>query len=284
MKPVLTLLGVATFLLAVSLLGPGDVRGNTPPPGNTTGALLTCPDVYPDGAVNVFDILRVAQRYGPGAHPLYDLNGDGSVNVIVDILGTARRFGQACPLVDTQIARAALATMQYLTLDVGLLLQNGYVQTTQDVPGQGRHFSNLAALNTVFNPEQPQGLVYDPSGKLVALFYVMWGGGGGIGWFGQSGHLDKFNFDGLAPCDTTACSWSGTEDTWHLHGGLCVIGAGTPGVIAVAGVTQSHCTTKGSNLWFATYGWMNHLWAHKLNPNGRFADCAPPWGYSNCPD
>lgn len=298
------LVGAAILLLMSSLPEANGARAATPPSETVTGSLLTCPDVDPNGLINITDILRVASRFGGGAHPLYDLNGDGVVNINIDILGTAGQFGQACPALDTQIAKATLATMPYLTLNVATLEAAGYYRSTTDVPDQGIHYTNDSLVDNVFNPEQPEGLVYNSTGNLAALFYVMAGdttvGAAGVGWFGQPAHAEKCNIDlqcGSTPvtCGSTTCSWSGSEDPWHSHGNLCVILVGQPQAAAYHPLGgDADCPDEADNgcilpvldcnRYYDPYGWMNHLWAHKLNSNGRFADCIPPATFSSCPD
>jgi hypothetical protein len=161
----------------------------------------------------------------------------------------------------------------------------------------------------VFNPARPEGLVYD-GGKLVAQLYNVVGdpASGGVGWGPEPPPVDQVNIDAFcAPNfpNTTACSWTGPSDGWHLHVNLCMTWLGTqwaqfsiqPSAAVCEALHLSAHGGAGSWQWQARLGWMGHMWNHWLNPNqnaadvqgnGRFVDCFPDtpqwhWGPYECP-
>ena len=112
----------------------------------SSGPLLSCPDVNGDGVVTlVGDIMTVAGafgKFGDGNYQyLYDVgNGDGVVTLPDDILYTVGRFGDLCTdLTNQQVALATQATIQYA--DCQDAITAGYVQSTQFVPNMGIHLA-----------------------------------------------------------------------------------------------------------------------------------------------
>ena len=140
---------VAMALFAAVSLG-GTSEANNPALWSS-GPLLTCPDVNGDGVVNlVNDILLVGGafgKFGDGNYQyIYDVgNGDGVVNIPDDILYIASRFGDLCTdLTNQQVALATQATIQYA--DCQDALNDGYMQSTQFVPNMGIHLANNANM------------------------------------------------------------------------------------------------------------------------------------------
>ncbi|MEX1254841.1 MAG: hypothetical protein WEE64_10910 [Dehalococcoidia bacterium] len=306
----------AAFLLATAL-APGSVAQATHPA--TPRPLLNCADVFPDGSVSVSDIGTVVGKFGQGSpdysavaggyHPLYDLVADGSISV-GDIGSTVADFGNnaagGCPsAVDTQIALASLWVYNdhpgLLTENVSLLSGMGYLRYSFDVPGQGIHYVNLANWDGVFNPTEPEGLVYN-DGKLMAQLYVVEGDTteGGVGWGTEPPPVEMVDIDSI--CAPATCSWDTPGDGWHLHLDLCTYNIGT--VFATNTYTASDAACEALNSasgqgggydWDDRLGWMGHLWNQMLNANlnpldvnanGRFADCFPDaedWTGFNCP-
>ncbi len=113
----------------------------------------TCNDVTGDGTVDLLgDILGVIYHHGtkfgdpPNAQGyeyslLYDVNGGGEVDLLGDILSTVQSHGQTCSLVDTQVVQATVATQKYL--DPAVAIADGYEQHTQDVGSMGIHMYNV---------------------------------------------------------------------------------------------------------------------------------------------
>jgi hypothetical protein len=294
-------------------------------PGFAPAPLLSCPDFGGDGTVDLYnDIFAVAFLFGAtngdaNYHPLYDFAlADGTIDLYNDIFAVALEFGAQCPPVDTEVARATVWGIENLpaTENAAALAAIGYYRGSTDVPGQGVHYTKLENWDGVFDPMAPEGLVYN-NGKLVAQLYVV--SGDVVGWgspppnpSGPSMHnVNIDSFCSPQPPNTDRCSWA-TNEGWHDHHNLCTVHIGTPGSIALPGLSSSGCfsfsggeplctvpvTTTPCYRWDDLVGWMGHLWNHQLNPNwidedgdtvpdnGRFADCSPDlegWKASTCP-
>lgn len=321
------LVGLAAALLVALSFG-AERNGNgaeASHPGVTPAPLLSCPDVDGSGDVTLFeDVFPIASLFGkgpgdPGYHVMYDVVAPVNAPInIDDIMSAALRFGEACPAVDTEVARATLWGLFNLPLteDPAALAAISYYRGSTDVPGQGVHYTKLQNWDGVFDPMAPEGLVYN-NGKLVAQLYVV--SGDVVGWgspppnpSGPSIHdVDIDAFCAPQPPNTDRCSWS-TNEGWHDHHNLCTVHIGSPGAFAIPGFSSSSCfnfsggeplctvpvTVTPCYRWDDLVGWMGHLWNHQLNPNwidedgdavpdnGRFADCSPDlegWKASNCP-
>ena len=332
MKRILIGMLAAVTLLAFGVSsgpGTGGVQASSPTPP-TYYPLLSCPTVSGGGQVDLFgDIFGVAFKFGTdaddlppgepdGYHVLYDVGlADGTIDLFNDIFGVALRFGEICPAVDAQVAKATLWGIANLPVmeNEAAIEAVGYYLGSSDVPGQGNHYVKIENWDGVFDPEAPEGLVYN-NGKLAAQLYVVDGNDPDITWGSYAagpccpGAIHDIDLEGAspAPACSPACSWDGGEG-WHLHYYLCTSGIGTSGAIAVPGFTASACdtftgtqplcttpvTVQPCYRWGQNVGWMGHLWNHELNPNlipdiggnnGRFADCTPDgstWKAFNCP-
>lgn len=306
-------------------------------PGANAVPLVSCPDVSGDGTVALFDdILEVAMHFGfaPGDtnyHVLYDVADpvNQPIDLFGDIFGTATRFGEICPAVDTQVVNATLWGIDNLPSTINpnaTLVQTPsglkYYRGSSDVPGQGVHYTRFENWDGNFDPQAPEGIVYQ-NGKLAAQLYVVDGAAVGWGTHAASSwpppttpHDVDLEGDADGPQCSPACSWAGGEG-WHLHYFLCTVHIGGLGAAAIPAQlvypgldlrTQGNCaayagepqctvpiTTTPCYRWSMNVGWMGHLWNHQLNENlipdqggnnGRFADCIPDtegWKAFNCP-
>ncbi len=273
-------------VLALALLGLGLLGASALPrvsesasPGGTVAPLLSCPNV--DGSANnrvgVADIIAVRQAYGQNwpstnYHYLFDLvnpynddTGQGGVQRVDDVLAVVQRYFDICPAVDTEVASATLWAMENIpvTEDAAALADVGYYLASTDVPGQGKHYIKFPNYDGNFEPNAPEGLVYD-DGRFAAQLYVV--NGSDVGWVEDyespqsqggpcwdgidngddgsadivdadcgsgdpgGGPLDDVNIDPL--CQDSPCSWSGAEG-WHLHYRLCTVHIGTPFAAAI---------------------------------------------------
>ncbi len=78
---------------------PGYLVGQkSAPQGNLGTITLLGGDVVADGVINIFDLTRVASRYG-GSDPVADVNGDGSVNIF-DLALVAGNLSKSGPVAD----------------------------------------------------------------------------------------------------------------------------------------------------------------------------------------
>ncbi|MEX2160172.1 MAG: hypothetical protein WEB04_12295 [Dehalococcoidia bacterium] len=319
---------VVIGLLAVMALFAVLLSGGTQPealqaasPGSANAPLLSCADVDGDGTVGLFgDIFAVAFLFGAdaddsgtgepdGYHPLYDVgDGNGDIDLFSDIFGVAFDFGAVCPAVDTQVAKATLWGIANLpsaddAAGIAALQALGYYRGSTDVSGQGVHYTKLQNWDATFDPEAPEGIVYN-NGQLAAQLYVVEGGQPlpappGVGWgtYAASSFpppTTPHDVDLEAPANgapdgpacSPACSWVGGEG-WHLHYYLCTIDIGTASAMAIPAVivpsvqTDAGCKSFGGNdplctvpitttpcyRWGQNVGWMGHLWNHELNPN-----------------
>ena len=260
----------------------------------------TCHDVSGDGTVDLFnDILGVINRFGTAyGEPanaavyeyalLYDVDGGGEVDLFGDILATIFAYGQTCSLVDQQVVLATVATMKYQNCQDALA--DGYIQTTQMVPGMGIHISknsNAADYPNFWSGDpddtndqirHPVGLICtdsDPSpgtdvpDKLIGMFYIM-------------PNLEAcFLFLNPSSCsDTEPEGFDGPEDNtdvgsvqkaWHTHPGLCLWAVNSTAAGTAEGFTEAGCAAQpGPNIWFSEFGWMVHLFNFIPNDAGRF--------------
>ncbi len=268
-------------------------------PGSTVGPLLSCPnvDASADDRVQSGDILAVVGAFYKDwpdidYHYLYDLQapynddtGAGGLQRVADILAVVDRYYEVCPHVDTEVAAATRWAIQNIpmTEDATALAEAGYVLSSTDVPGQGKHYVNFANWDGTFDPAAPEGLVYD-DGRLSAQLYDI--DGSSVGWVedyvspqnqggpcwdgvdnGGDGSmdiadpdcgsgdpagspLDDVNIDPL--CNRPACSWTGDEG-WHLHYRLCTIHIGTPSAAALP-MAPGSTATDCQNLQTSTAG------------------------------
>ncbi|MGB2693578.1 MAG: hypothetical protein WBD55_00145 [Dehalococcoidia bacterium] len=347
MKRSMVWFALGALFLAFASSAPGAVEASHPV---NPQPLLNCSDVNGDGPVTAGDIQKVVGKFGTNDahaaanalyHPLYDLttppgsSGSGAITV-GDILVAVSDFGLTCPAMNGQIAQATLDIIDpnyhppagvpdfpgaagLLTENATLLASKGYLLSSTDVPGQGKHYVNATFFNdNLFYPTQPDGLVY-ADGKLAAQLYYV--DGDAVGWGcwpgpppgnctqGPPPVAEQVNVDAF--CSPTppnsSCSWAGSYDGWHLHDNLCTVAVGSPQAAAIPGVGSAasceaiHNMVCGSKCagttwnWDDRVGWMGHLWNHLLNANvnntdingnGRFADCYPDtedWTGFNCP-
>ncbi len=214
--------------------------------------LLGCPDVDGDGQVLVGDIVAVVGSYFVD-YPsdeylfLHDMNADGKVR-IDDIQSVVSRYFEACPLVDTQVAQATQAVLQYR--DQNVAVADGYFQGTQNIMGHGVHYINWALVGDgVFDPTRPEGLNYSLDGKLLALYWIdpLW----------MPGH------------EQPPAGFDGDEEMWHEHPQLCAW-QGADGPMVDVNVPQADCLSRTGGIWFESFGWMVHLWSFLPNEYGRF--------------
>jgi hypothetical protein len=145
-----------------------------------------------------------------------------------------------------QIAAARAGTEQYQ--DIRAALRDGYIQTTQDLPGIAAHFLNPRyVLDGVFDPAKPEVLLYaklDSAWRLVGLSYS-----------------SPFSGDEAPPE-----GFAGPLDVWHYHTNLCFA---SQRVIS-AQMDAEQCR-QASGRFVKNTGWMAHLWLYSESPEGLFA-------------
>jgi hypothetical protein len=285
MKQLNLLLAIVVFGVFTSAL-PRPAAAAWPP-------LLTCSDVDANGTVTISDIFAVAGSSG-ATYPsddyllLHDLDGGGAIDT-GDLFVAAGDFGRVCPLIETQVALATLATIQYR--DCQDALADGYVQYTQFVSSMG---INLIKIPNVLNypnfwsgsPADPNDQIRHPIGltctdsdptptidvpdQLIGTWYVepipevcpLYG------IPGPCNPAEPVGF-GLTDDDEDNLDLGAFQKAWHTHSGLCSVGFGTPSAFTVEGIAQQFCVDL-VGVWFSTYGWMVHLYNFIPNEDGRF--------------
>ena len=289
------LLLLAPLLVALAIM-PSPRQATAIPPWPP---LLNCPDVDGDGGATINDIFAVARKFGT-QYPstdymvLYDADGGGAIT-LSDIFLVASQFGQYCPLIETQVAMATLATEKYR--DWPTAQADGYVKGTQYVTQMGIHVARPGWLKVAFDPTEPVGLIYTDDGsgqpdKLIGLWYVVpipevcatYAPDPNSGLFGVNpltcSTAEPVGF-GLTNTDEDNQDVNAIQKTWHDHTGLCLgdLNLVTAWVTENGAGSENYCLNDtpgpgpgGDNgdLWFGTYGWMVHLYNFIPNPTGRF--------------
>ena len=139
------------------------------------------------------------------------------------------------------------ATAKYRDIEVAL--QEGYLQTTEDVPNMGAHFIHpIRALDGLFNPAEPEILMYAGDEEL--------------GWrlVGTSFVLPREQVGDQHPQ-----AFAGPLDNWHVHYSLCT----GPNAVSRS-TTPDECAAE-DGVWVPSYGWMIHAWVWDENPMGVFS-------------
>ena len=273
----LTVLAIGVF--ASALPRPAAALEHWPP-------LLNCSDVNADGHVDGFDIGAVVARFGT-FYPnddyllLYDVWGGGSIDGF-DIGKVVMDFGLICPMVETQVAAATLATIQYANCQDAVA--DGYGSVAGQgvyVPQMGIHISKFANMSSDFDLEKPFGLVCSETApgsgtvdRLLGLWYIdpvaetcaIYGLSGSC----QDSSVQPVGFgevnddeDNLDP------DGDGPQGGWHTHINLCV---GTTLLFELGDIPNPHqaCKDIGGFLVVPVYGWMLHLYTMVPNADGRF--------------
>jgi hypothetical protein len=89
--------------------------------------------------------------------------------------GATAAASDLSPLTLRELAQARRATAKYH--DVANAIADGYVDINLYTSGEGYHYINLQLVDGIFNPEQPEGLLYanhpgEDGLKLVAVEYI----------------------------------------------------------------------------------------------------------------
>ena len=101
----------------------------------------------------------------------------GAIVLAVVVVGLGTGCGQRTPTqpaVNTELAQARQATLKYQDLNVALA--DGYADINVVMPNMGRHYMKQSLVDSRFEVDKPEVLVYEPEGgsmKLVALEYVV---------------------------------------------------------------------------------------------------------------
>ena len=291
------------LILAVVVVSIATISLSASPKQTTAGvawpALQDCPDLNGDGAVSGPDLFAMISSAGSVYSAtsvtsdyvyLYDRDGDQAITFL-DFLNVLTRFGERCPLVDTQVALATQATIKYQNCQDALL--DGYVQSTQFVPNMGIHLSKNGNVTDDFTDQllNPAGLIctdsdaspgIDVPHKLIGMWYVMPNTVSCLIYPNAAcSNTEPVGF-GLTNTDEDNTDMGGIQRGWHTHPGLCVWAIGSPQAGSGENFTQGECNNQPQpNFWFSEYGWMGHLYNHIPNSSGRFmmwSNLLPPEG------
>lgn len=124
----------------------------------------------------------------------------------------------------------------------------GWIRVTGYVPGIAAHYMNFGLVDGEFAVDEPEMLLYD---------------GGG-----PDAHIAGLSYYIIHEGDAEPTQgFTGTNDHYHRHEGLCV-GAG--GVIGDSTTTEEDCAARGGAKANGSKGWMSHAWV--------VPGCESPWG------
>ena len=124
----------------------------------------------------------------------------------------------------------------------------GWVRVTPYVPGIAAHYMNFGYVDGTFEVDKPEMILYDGSGpdaRVIGLsYYVL--------------HESE---------SEPSQGFTGNNDHYHRHVGLCVSGAG---VIGDTTTTEEESAALGGRKQEGGAGWMSHAWV--------VPGCESPWG------
>ena len=226
--------------------------------------LLSVADFNADGIVNNLDLILIAGVIKNDQYIAYfDRNADGHVDA-VDFNITNQEMGRNSTQLDREIAEVYWATTPYRHLGQAAL--DGYVPFTPVVVGHGQHWLQpITFIQSAFPNEpqrsNPEGLNYDASGNLLAVYW------------GSPTQTDADGFITSAPPGSLF-----TEDAanpqamWHAHERTCTINLGfIDYAIVISDIDPAVCREKqGLSDGAPSSFYMMHLWLYYLNPEGAF--------------
>jgi hypothetical protein len=151
-----------------------------------------------------------------------------------------------CDALDAELDRARDVAMALPTAADAMAA--GYVKTTTYVPGIAAHYMRFPYVDGTFSIDEPEMLLYDgegPEAHVVGLSYYV-----------------------LHPGDAEPTQgFTGPNDHFHRHVGLCVRGAL---VVGDSTTSEEDCAARGGRKSDGGAGWMNHVWVVQ--------GCESPWG------
>jgi hypothetical protein len=127
-------------------------------------------------------------------------------------------------------------------------VEAGYSRVTGFVPGIAAHYMNFSYVDDEFHIDKPEMLLYDGTDDDSSIV--------GVSYYITMG----------AEVEPTQ-GFTGDEDGYHVHAGLCVSGAG---VIGDSTTTDEECAARGGRKPLGTGNWMSHAWV--------VPGCESPWG------
>ncbi len=151
-----------------------------------------------------------------------------------------------CDQLTAELERARTVAMRYphpTDAEAG-----GWTKVTGYVPGIAAHYMKFGIVDGTFDIDEPEMLLYDGTdagASIVGLSYYM---------------IHDSDYEPTQ-------GFTGPNDHFHRHIGLCVNGTG---VIGDSTTTDEECAARGGVKQGGTGGWMNHVW---IVPG-----CASPWG------
>jgi hypothetical protein len=151
-----------------------------------------------------------------------------------------------CDALEAELALARDTALKYPTVKDAKAA--GWVQITPYVPGIAAHFMNFRLVDGKFDITEPEMILYDGTGDDAAVVGLSY-------YIRQDGDAEPTQ------------GFTGNNDHYHRHVGLCVSGAG---VIGDSTTTKEDCEARGGTKSEGTNGWMNHVW---IVPG-----CESPWG------
>ncbi len=159
---------------------------------------------------------------------------------------TAMLDEQQCTELAAEIDLAREVALSYPTAADALAA--GYFKVTNYLPGIAAHYMNFGYVDGTFELTKPEMLLYDgnePNASIVGLsYYVM-----------------------LAGDAEPTQGFTGTNDHYHRHVGLCIRGGL---VVGDTTLSAEDCTARGGNKSGGSAGWMSHAWV--------VPGCESPWG------
>jgi hypothetical protein len=151
-----------------------------------------------------------------------------------------------CDALATELDRARAVAMALPTAADAMAA--GYVKTTTYVPGIAAHYMKFPYVDGTFSIDEPEMLLYDgegPDAHVVGLSYYIL----------HAGDAEPTQ------------GFTGPNDHFHRHVGLCVRGAL---VIGDSTTSEEDCAARGGRKSDGGAGWMNHVWVVE--------GCESPWG------
>jgi hypothetical protein len=113
----------------------------------------------------------------------------------------------------------------------------GYIRITPYLPCIGAHWIKPSLMDGTFDVNGPEMLLYDASGLDGEMV--------GLSYWARTGK------------DNPPEGFTGPNDHWHQHIGLCV---GSGGVLGNEETTKAECARRGGQKTDGSDAWMVHVW------------------------